>query len=682
MTQTSYVQDEMMRMRDQLWGFVREEQDKLRAKEQELQETVKGLAEQRRIEDELRVEMARLQHALRDQQASFSQVTARREKEANAHQARLQEQVRQLENRLQEQCKAFEDERAQLLEQMTSKSSNAYAELNSSLDSAMPQLRNLLSAYDRLRGRGVTKSEPLGSAHEPPPESSTTNELTSVHDLTERLRQQQEAFDREREELLEQASDAAKTQLEISKRNLMEREGVLTCPISLELFEFPVVTGCCGKTFSSEALRQALSRSPLCPFCRERLASTHPNRDMTKLVELHRVERSVLGVSEASEPVSTPTVAPTAEYAVISGASRSRRTRRSTNSSGTRRHRENRTERAQARSEAPRRRSSRLRTRASASPDATPTASTVTSAGTADTLHQEQAPLSSLHIVRVDSGEPPTQVPTNMVRSVLSTISFSRFQSRSSTSVNAPRRRRTRLTIGSAAVSTAPSATTSTIRAHRQRQSHSSRHDTSVLSSEALTEASSTTAIAVSSAAPTPSSTSESRGHRWHSRANQVALSSTVMPTVPTIAASSGPRLDPVEASGSGATTNSARSPPEFFSRAERMGLSRDRRAAAAAAGRQRALNVFFAASHTTSRRARAPPTTSPVAASAVATTARRPRFFASQDDSSIAHDRHHSPRLTASQPAPRQPLTNNAQHITSLRDLLGSDFESDSDSA
>ncbi|KAF1783244.1 Zinc finger, RING/FYVE/PHD-type [Phytophthora cactorum] len=158
----------------------------------------------------------------------------------------------------------------------------------------------------------------------------------SHSDLTQCLKEQERAFDQERVQVLEQASDAAETQRDITRRNLLEREKVLICPITLELFDFPVVTGCSAKTFSSEGLRQAIKQNPLCPFCRGKLSSTHPNRDVAKLVELHRRERFVLGIEDPETPTSSAPASQTNEHSTPSTAPTGRAHSSRRNTGGTR----------------------------------------------------------------------------------------------------------------------------------------------------------------------------------------------------------------------------------------------------------------------------------------------------------------------------------------------------------
>ncbi|KAE9041138.1 hypothetical protein PR002_g4613 [Phytophthora rubi] len=184
--------------------------------------------------------------------------------------------VEGLQKELQDQRAAFEQQRARL-EQQATVTLNAQTELSSSLNRVLPQLRGLLDAYDRERGQHVdltqgttTTSAATANVACSARTVTLTQSSSSTPDLTQRLTDLQTQFDAERAQLLEQASDAANTQQDITRRNLREREAALTCPISLDLFENPVVTECCGRTFSSEALTQALRRNSQCPVCRSR----------------------------------------------------------------------------------------------------------------------------------------------------------------------------------------------------------------------------------------------------------------------------------------------------------------------------------------------------------------------------------------------------------------------------
>jgi chromosome segregation ATPase len=193
---------------------------------------------------ELRRRLQQQNERVLDQQASLAQATAEsseRTRDAMAKQALLQENVEQLEMRLREQSKAFEEERVQLMQQASTRQSNVQAELSSSLDQAIPQLRSLLSAYDRVRG---SEKQPAKGKQKQTSTARTFFEKATDSELEKRLKEQEKAFDQERAQLLEQASDAAKTQRDVVRQYLMEREGILTCPISLDLFEFPVVAGC------------------------------------------------------------------------------------------------------------------------------------------------------------------------------------------------------------------------------------------------------------------------------------------------------------------------------------------------------------------------------------------------------------------------------------------------------
>ena len=92
----------------------------------------------------------------------------------------------------------------------------------------------------------------------------------------------------------------------------------LTCPISLELFEDPVQTPCCGNTLSRAPLKLAL---PRCPLCRVDINKQHSqfcvddvpvNRTVANLVDSHRKH-----VVAASTPYyQTPAACKAADNAV------------------------------------------------------------------------------------------------------------------------------------------------------------------------------------------------------------------------------------------------------------------------------------------------------------------------------------------------------------------------------
>ncbi|KAG2784064.1 hypothetical protein JG687_00001543 [Phytophthora cactorum] len=104
---------------------------------------------------------------------------------------------------------------------------------------------------------------------------------------------------------LDQANNNLATFRDSSRQILDEQEAALTCPISYELFDNPVVTECCGKTFSSGALTEVLRWNPQCPVCRARAVRTHASRDMTNLVDLYQKQRSLLAQVEAGMEQST-----------------------------------------------------------------------------------------------------------------------------------------------------------------------------------------------------------------------------------------------------------------------------------------------------------------------------------------------------------------------------------------
>ncbi|ETK95015.1 hypothetical protein L915_02023 [Phytophthora nicotianae] len=656
--------------REQLWGEISDLEDALCTKKEELQEALDSRANHRQAERVLREELGSLRRRLRDQDASLSQATTasiEKVREANDRETLLQATVKQLEKRLQDQNKlvrdqqasivkvtadsndrvrdareketflrerlvqldqrlnsqrrAFEEERAQWQQQALTRQTGAQTELVSSLESAMPQLRSLLSAYDRVHGN-----------EECPPRSTGKSPLKTTHkmikqsnpDLTQRLKEQEVAFDQKRAQLLEQASDAAETQRDITRRNLLEREKVLICPITLELFDFPVVTGCCGKTFSSEGLRQAIRQNPLCPFCRGQLFSTHPNRDVAKLVEIHRRERSVLGITDpdtSSSSVSTPQI--NEQTTVVSTTS----SRRSTGSTRQSRHRENRSDRVQARSQVPRRRSTAVR---STQGNAVSYATAVTATSSPSQPQDRSITPGGLYISTAGSDTPAFRVPPHMVRSVLASKRFPSARSQASATT-----RRQRSRAATKATSTASSTTTSASR----------RRAASAVSSAVP----SATATVSNSVAPASQNT---RRTRRSTRAARNTSDVCVPTSAVSIGASSAEvKFTPPASAADDVIANSRNS-------------QRSRPSGSSSSGQGAVLSIATTATSTTSTTASSQPI----------------RISASQDDSALGHERHDSPRLTASQPAPRQPLRTLALSITSLQDLLGSDFESDSD--
>ncbi|KAG7395747.1 hypothetical protein PHYBOEH_003277 [Phytophthora boehmeriae] len=247
-----------------------------------LQQEIDSRAGQQQTEAALKKENEELLHRL-----------LQKDIEAQQKQKKLQETVEQLQKRLDEQKSLLEEERARF-QQHELGERNAMTRLSSSLSTMLPQLRGLLEAYDQEQERARTTSQ-----------QAIADTQAVSQDLTQRLSEQQSAFNQERAQLLQQASDALTTHQDISRRNLAQREAILTCPISLDLFNNPVTTDCCGKTFSEAVLTQALARNPVCPVCRDDYVSSYPSRDLAALVELHRSESVVLGVTSAPPSAST-----------------------------------------------------------------------------------------------------------------------------------------------------------------------------------------------------------------------------------------------------------------------------------------------------------------------------------------------------------------------------------------
>ncbi|RLN85591.1 hypothetical protein BBJ28_00018037 [Nothophytophthora sp. Chile5] len=106
-------------------------------------------------------------------------------------------------------------------------------------------------------------------------------------EFARRLHEQEKAFDADRYQLTQKARDARLKHRLV----LQEREEMLTCPITQCLYETPVVTVCCGKTFSKAALDGLQGRDRSCPWCRQQRGfTTHLNRDMAILVQQYKAE--------------------------------------------------------------------------------------------------------------------------------------------------------------------------------------------------------------------------------------------------------------------------------------------------------------------------------------------------------------------------------------------------------
>ncbi|CAI5708241.1 unnamed protein product [Peronospora effusa] len=213
--------------------------------------------------------------------------------------------IERLKKQLQDQKAVFDRERTRLQQQAVR--SSAQGELGSSLRRVLPQLRELLEAYDREQGQFVNYTH-----------AGTTSAVKSSNEeLSRRLKEMETDFDAERENLMEEVDDALATQREIIQQNWIDREAALTCPISLDLFEDPVITTCCGKTFSSDALKRALGQNHQCPVCRSYTITVCENRDIANLVELHSTELLDL-------PEYTVTSSTTGRLAVEEGSDRDR----------------------------------------------------------------------------------------------------------------------------------------------------------------------------------------------------------------------------------------------------------------------------------------------------------------------------------------------------------------------
>jgi hypothetical protein len=126
----------------------------------------------------------------------------------------------------------------------------------------------------------------------------TTNQLVEMEqrlllqqqEFACQLRQQEEMFSTESERLIQRAREAR----QYHRLALQGREEMLTCPITHCLYESPVMTACCGKTFSKAAVDRLQARRMACPWCRRTDFTASPNRDVAQLVDQYTAELSAL----------------------------------------------------------------------------------------------------------------------------------------------------------------------------------------------------------------------------------------------------------------------------------------------------------------------------------------------------------------------------------------------------
>ncbi|KAG2784059.1 hypothetical protein PC129_g19422 [Phytophthora cactorum] len=240
-------------------------------------------AEQNQREQALREHIQRQEQQIREQQAALSECTSRSFEQQKIHE-RLQRSAELLEMRREDENVVSAEERAHLDDQLAE----------------VQQQSDVLSDTCNQEGSDAALQNDTDEGQNPM--TSTNSDESADQVLSVRLNELLCNFEQERAQLLEQASNAAATQQNTILVNRSHREAALTCSISRDLFVDPVVTECCDKTFSSQALMQSLERSPICPICRGTEVRIHPNRDMSILVQLHRSEYTILGNLSPNEP--------------------------------------------------------------------------------------------------------------------------------------------------------------------------------------------------------------------------------------------------------------------------------------------------------------------------------------------------------------------------------------------
>lgn len=274
----------------------------------------------------LKQHIARLEQRVQSQEAAFNEASQRflqKKTRAQTRQRELQNTVEQLVKRVEAQNTLLEEERARFQTKQAS-AKQALTQLSESFNALLPQVQGILDGDESAAEPPGDPSGNEGQDRPPAPQQP----IPIDHDL----------------EQAQQAKDALAAYREVTQRYFMQREELLTCPISFDLFDDPVTTSCCGKTFSNESLRMTFASYPICPVCRTRVLTTTRSRDVAALVELHQQERTAVeGLENA--PAQEPEAA--TENAVAPAA-RQQNARQSAN-------REHRTARAGARSATTRR---------------------------------------------------------------------------------------------------------------------------------------------------------------------------------------------------------------------------------------------------------------------------------------------------------------------------------------
>ncbi|KAF4137341.1 hypothetical protein GN958_ATG13471 [Phytophthora infestans] len=263
--------------------------------QQQLNEALSAYRKEHQRADQLKLEIGSRQEQNQREQAFRAHIQRQVQQLREQHERvdQLQREIRSEEAR--EQCEQALKEHAQKQEQHFRKQHAALTEIVFQLAEQQKIRERIQRSRDlfemRLKDENVPSvytcsQEKREATMQNDTGTTVTNEINDVA-LSARLNEQLCGFEHERAQLLEQASNAVAA-------HRSHREAAMTCPISRDLFVDPVVTECCGKTLSSQALMQSLKRSSVCPLCSESDVRIHPNHDMSILVQLHRSEYSML----------------------------------------------------------------------------------------------------------------------------------------------------------------------------------------------------------------------------------------------------------------------------------------------------------------------------------------------------------------------------------------------------